>query len=35
VADRFGTQCATPEHGSTAGLSTQNVSDLVAYLDSL
>ncbi|HEY6464235.1 MAG TPA: cytochrome c, partial [Polyangiaceae bacterium] len=34
VADRFG-RCATPGHGSTAGLSTQNVSDLVAYLDSL
>jgi mono/diheme cytochrome c family protein len=34
LADRFGA-CATPQHGSTASLSQQNVSDLVAYLETL
>jgi hypothetical protein len=34
MADRFGS-CATPQHGSIAGLSSQNVSDLIAYLESL
>jgi cytochrome c553 len=29
------TTCATPQHGSTSGLSPQNVSDLVAYLEQL
>lgn len=34
LTDRF-TTCATPRHGSISGLSTQDVSDLVAYLESL
>jgi len=34
LTDRF-TSCATPGHGSTASLSTANVSDLVAYLETL
>jgi hypothetical protein len=34
LADRFGA-CATPQHGSTAGLSQQDVSDLVSYLETL
>jgi hypothetical protein len=34
VADRFG-KCATPQHGSTAQLSSQDVGDLTAYLDTL
>jgi mono/diheme cytochrome c family protein len=34
LTDRF-TSCATPAHGATAALSTQNVSDLVAYLETL
>jgi mono/diheme cytochrome c family protein len=34
IADRFGA-CATPQHGSTANLSSQDVSDLIAYLESL
>jgi DNA-binding beta-propeller fold protein YncE len=33
-ADRFG-KCATSGHGSLQGLSTANISDLTAYLDSL
>ncbi len=34
LADRFGA-CATPQHGSTGTLSQQDVSDLVAYLETL
>lgn len=34
LTDRF-TTCATPRHGSISALSTQDVSDLVAYLESL
>jgi cytochrome c553 len=34
LADRFGA-CATPQHGSTGTLSQQNVSDLIAYLETL
>jgi hypothetical protein len=34
LADRF-SACATPQHGSTGTLSQQNVSDLVAYLETL
>jgi cytochrome c553 len=34
LADRFGA-CATPQHGSTGALSQQNVSDLIAYLETL
>jgi hypothetical protein len=34
MADRFG-PCATPQHGSTSGLSAADVSDLVAYLETL
>jgi mono/diheme cytochrome c family protein len=34
IADRFG-KCATPKHGSTQQLSTQDVDDLSAYLESL
>jgi DNA-binding beta-propeller fold protein YncE/cytochrome c553 len=34
IADRFGA-CATLNHGTTAGLSAANVSDLTAYLESL
>ena len=34
LADRF-VSCASPEHGSTAGLSAAGVSDLVAYLETL
>jgi acyl-coenzyme A thioesterase PaaI-like protein len=34
LADRFGA-CATPQHGSIGTLSQQNVSDLVAYLETL
>ena len=34
LADRFGS-CATPGHGSTASLTTANVSDLIAYLETL
>jgi hypothetical protein len=34
MGDRF-TKCSTPGHGSLAALSTQDVSDLTAYLESL
>jgi hypothetical protein len=34
LADRFGA-CATPQHGATGALSQQNVSDLVAFLETL
>ncbi|HLK40064.1 MAG TPA: hypothetical protein VKU41_25080 [Polyangiaceae bacterium] len=34
LADRFG-RCATPEHGSTASLAPSDVSDLIAYLETL
>jgi cytochrome c553 len=34
LTDRF-TSCATPAHGGTANLSADNVSDLVAYLETL
>ena len=34
LTDRL-TTCATPGHGSTASLTTANVSDLVAYLETL
>jgi cytochrome c peroxidase len=34
LADRFGS-CATPAHGNTASLTSANVSDLVAYLETL
>jgi cytochrome c553 len=34
LEERFST-CATPEHGSTSGLSAQNLSDLVSYLQTL
>jgi DNA-binding beta-propeller fold protein YncE/cytochrome c553 len=34
IADRFG-KCATPAHGATSKLSSQDVSDLTAYLESL
>jgi hypothetical protein len=34
LTDRFAS-CATPGHGSTSNLSTANVSDLVAYLETL
>jgi hypothetical protein len=34
LADRFGA-CATPQHGSTGTLSSQDISDLVAYLETL
>jgi mono/diheme cytochrome c family protein len=34
MADRFG-DCATPGHGSTAHLSSQDIGDLTAYLESL
>jgi cytochrome c553 len=34
IADRFGS-CATPEHGQTAELSSQDLSDLEMYLESL
>jgi hypothetical protein len=34
LTDRF-TSCATPGHGLTSTLSTANVSDLVAYLETL
>jgi hypothetical protein len=34
VAERFG-RCATPEHGSTGQLSSQDIQDLTAYLESL
>jgi cytochrome c peroxidase len=34
IADRFGS-CATPQHGSIGSLTSANVSDLVAYLESL
>jgi mono/diheme cytochrome c family protein/DNA-binding beta-propeller fold protein YncE len=34
IADRFG-KCATPQHGSTANLSAQDVTDLSAYLETL
>ena len=34
VADRFGA-CSTPGHGSIASLSAGDISDLVAYLETL
>jgi mono/diheme cytochrome c family protein len=34
LADRFGA-CATPQHGSTGSLSTQEIADLTAYLETL
>lgn len=34
MQDRFG-RCATPQHGSTAQLSQQEIEDLTAYLESL
>jgi DNA-binding beta-propeller fold protein YncE len=34
IADRFGS-CSTPGHGTVAQLTTQNISDLTAYLESL
>jgi hypothetical protein len=34
IADRFGS-CATPQHGSIGALSTQDISDLTAYLETL
>ena len=34
LADRFG-KCVTPGHGSVTQLSAGDVSDLVAYLESL
>jgi cytochrome c peroxidase len=34
LADRFGA-CATTGHGVTSGLGTQDVNDLVAYLETL
>jgi mono/diheme cytochrome c family protein len=34
IADRFAA-CSTPQHGSIGGLSTQDVSDLISYLESL
>ncbi|MDP8999320.1 MAG: c-type cytochrome [Myxococcota bacterium] len=34
IAERFG-KCATPGHGSTAQLPSQDIADLTAYLDSL
>jgi hypothetical protein len=34
IADRFGA-CATPKHGSIETLSSQDVSDLIAYLETL
>jgi cytochrome c peroxidase len=34
IADRFGS-CATAQHGSTSTLSTQDLSDLTTYLESL
>jgi mono/diheme cytochrome c family protein len=34
LTDRF-VSCATPAHGSTSTLSTANISDLVAYLETL
>ena len=34
LADRFG-RCATPEHGSTSTLSAGDVSDPIAYLETL
>jgi hypothetical protein len=34
IADRFG-RCATPGHGQIAELSSQDLSDLEMYLESL
>ena len=34
IADRFGA-CATAAHGSTGSLSASDISDLVAYLETL
>ena len=34
LEERF-TTCATPGHGSTSGLSAENLSDLVSYLQTL
>jgi hypothetical protein len=34
IADRFGA-CATPQHGSIESLSSQDISDLTAYLETL
>ncbi|MFI5042767.1 MAG: cytochrome-c peroxidase, partial [Acidimicrobiales bacterium] len=34
IADRFGS-CATARHGSIGSLSTQDISDLIAYLETL
>jgi hypothetical protein len=34
IADRFGA-CATPEHGSIASLSTTDIANLTAYLETL
>jgi cytochrome c peroxidase len=35
IADRFGSSCATSAHGNTSSLSSGEVSDLVAYLETL
>lgn len=35
VADRFAASCATPAHGNISALTTQNIVDMTAYLDSL
>jgi hypothetical protein len=34
LADRFGS-CATPAHGSTSSLTPENISELIAYLETL
>ena len=34
IADRFG-KCATPQHGNIGSLTSQNISDLTAYLETL
>lgn len=34
IADRFG-KCATPQHGNIGTLTSQNISDLTAYLETL
>jgi cytochrome c553 len=35
IADRFGSACATPTHGNTANLSSQDIVNLTAFLETL
>jgi hypothetical protein len=35
ITDRFGVACATVGHGNISALTTQDISDLSAYLETL